>query len=220
MDFDSNSSSSSSSGVFEYMVNDYAEWNESITQRQRREYVLRDLEDVDSRLYNYYFSPKPLYNGAMFHRRFRIHKHVFQRIVTKLSENDVCFQQRHDSTGRLGASALTKCTAAMRMLAYGLAADAVDEYLKIAASIARECLGHFVEGVISNFGQEYLRRETSKDVERLLCESNARGFPGMLGSIDCMHWEWKNCPRAWKGMYQGRSKTATIILKAVASQDL
>ncbi|XP_056685496.1 uncharacterized protein [Spinacia oleracea] len=35
-----------------------------------------------------------------------------------------------------------------------------------------------------------------------------------------MHWEWKNYPRAWKGMYQGRSKTSTIILEVVASQDL
>ncbi|XP_074352313.1 uncharacterized protein LOC141691473 [Apium graveolens] len=29
----------------------------------------------------------------------------------------------------------------------------------------------------------------------------ARAFSGMMGSIDCMHWQWKNYPKAWKGMF-------------------
>uniref|UniRef100_A0A0D3DQ40 DDE Tnp4 domain-containing protein n=1 Tax=Brassica oleracea var. oleracea TaxID=109376 RepID=A0A0D3DQ40_BRAOL len=39
-------------------------------------------------------------------------------------------------------------------------------------------------------------------------------------SIDCMHWEWKNCPMAWKGQFTRGSGKPAIVLEAVASQDL
>lgn len=42
----------------------------------------------------------------------------------------------------------------------------------------------------------------------------------MLGSLDCMHWEWKNCPKAHHGSYKGKEKKPTIALEAVASYDL
>jgi len=40
----------------------------------------------------------------------------------------------------------------MRMLAYGIAADCVDEYLKIGESTALECLKIFYAGVVQTFG--------------------------------------------------------------------
>uniref|UniRef100_A0A0D3DQQ1 DDE Tnp4 domain-containing protein n=1 Tax=Brassica oleracea var. oleracea TaxID=109376 RepID=A0A0D3DQQ1_BRAOL len=66
----------------------------------------------------------------------------------------------------------------------------------------------------------YLRRPTAADLQRLLDIGEHRGFPGMIGSIDCMHWEWKNCPTAWKGQYARGSGKPTIVLEAVASYDL
>nr|GEX92940.1 protein ALP1-like [Tanacetum cinerariifolium] len=43
----------------------------------------------------------------------------------------------------------------------------------------------------------------------------------MLGSIDFMHWEWKNCPVSWQEKYgRGDKKNITIMLEAVASHDL
>ena len=106
------------------------------------------------------------------------------------------------------------------MLAYGSRLDAVDEYLRLGAITARLCVENFVEAIINFFGDEYLRRPTPADLQRLLHIGELRGFPGMIGSIDCMHWEWKNCPTAWKGQYTRGSGKPTIVLEAVASADL
>ncbi|CAN0905751.1 hypothetical protein LINGRAHAP2_LOCUS23851 [Linum grandiflorum] len=62
-------------------------------------------------------------------------------------------------------------------------------------------------------------RMLAYDLRRLLDHSSCRGFPGMIGSIDCMHWEWKNCPTAWAGQYTGYKKKPTIVLEVVASYD-
>ncbi|KAL6205172.1 hypothetical protein ACLB2K_022434 [Fragaria x ananassa] len=106
------------------------------------------------------------------------------------------------------------------MLAYGTSADQVDEYLRIGESTAIVSLKRFVKAVVEIFGDEYLRSPNNDDIARLLTMGEQRGFRGMLGSIDCMHWKWKNCPKAWHGMYSGHIYEPTIILEAVASYNL
>ncbi|XP_048595740.1 putative nuclease HARBI1 isoform X1 [Brassica napus] len=156
----------------------------------------------------------------MFRRRFRMNKPLFLRIVDRLSNEVPYFQQRRNAHGRYGLTALQKCTAAIRILAYGQSGDMYDEYLRLGESTSRLCLENFTNGIINLFGNEYLRRPTPEDLQRLLDLGEARGFPGMIGSIDCMHWQWKNCPTAWKGQYTRGSGKPTIVLEAVASQDL
>jgi hypothetical protein len=70
-------------------------------------------------------------------------RHVFIRILNAVQSMDNYFQQREDCTGLLGLSALQKVVATMRILAYGLPLDAVDEYVQIGTSTAREALNHF-----------------------------------------------------------------------------
>ncbi|KAK3183108.1 hypothetical protein Dsin_030394 [Dipteronia sinensis] len=72
--------------------------------------------------------------------------------------------------------------------------------------------------VIAIFGEEYLRSPNSDNITRLLATGEQRGFPCMLGSIDCMHWKWKNCPSMWAGMYSGHVHEPTIILEVVVSE--
>ena len=42
----------------------------------------------------------------------------------------------------------------------------------------------------------------------------------MGGSVNCMHFKWKNCPKAWAGQFQDKEDLPTIVLKAIVSQDL
>ncbi|XP_071709395.1 uncharacterized protein [Rutidosis leptorrhynchoides] len=69
---------------------------------------------------------------------------------------------------------------------------------------------------------QYMRKPTPQDVARLVsAHAELHGFPGMLGSLDCMHWAWKNCPYKYKGHYtRGDHGYPTIMLEAVASYDL
>ncbi|KAI4992431.1 hypothetical protein ZWY2020_051848 [Hordeum vulgare] len=155
----------------------------------------------------------------MFRTRFRMNKNLFLRIVNALGQWSPYFTYRANCSGRIGLSPLQKCTAAMRMLAYGTPADALDEYLKIGKSTSLECMDKFARGVIAVFGGEYLRRPTQEDIERLLQVNESHGFPGMLGSIDCMHWRWEKCPLAWRGQFtRGDYGVPTMIL--AASQDI
>ncbi|KAG8047006.1 hypothetical protein GUJ93_ZPchr0008g12161 [Zizania palustris] len=163
--------------------------------------VDRNREAGHWRLYNDYFSEEPTYGPIYFMRRFRMRRSLFLRIMHVVEAHDDYFVQKRNAAGKLGLSCLQKITAAFRMLAYGVAADVIDDYVRIGESTSIESLKRMVKSICEVFGDEYLRIPNENDIIRLLAAGEERGFPGMLGSIDCMHWRWKNCPTAWQGSH-------------------
>ncbi|XP_059636223.1 uncharacterized protein LOC132278457 [Cornus florida] len=110
-------------------------------------------------------------------------------------------------------------TTVVRILAYSYTTDHYDEYIKIGESTAIKCLV-FCNVIVAVYAKEYMHPPNEADIARLLEEEEQRGFPSMLGFIDCMHWEWKNCPVEWHDTYRGRWDKNTFILEAVVSPDL
>ena len=106
------------------------------------------------------------------------------------------------------------------MLVYGVSGDLINEYVRIGETTTLKSLKKFVTAVIDVFSEEYLRKPNNEDITRLLAQGKRRSFPGMLGSIHCMHWKWKNYPSAWKDQYCGHIRESNIILEGVASYDL
>ncbi|KAL6294425.1 hypothetical protein ACE6H2_002567 [Prunus campanulata] len=82
------------------------------------------------------------------------------------------------------------------ILVYGAAAGRVDEIARMGKSTILESFVRFYEAIKTLYTRDYLRKLTARDLQRLLQKAEARGFPGVIGSIDCMHWQWKNCPTA------------------------
>src|ERR1044072_8135517 len=80
---------------------------------KRRTMVDRSHEEGHNRLFNDYFSENPVYTDVQFRRRFRMHRHVFFRIVDALGNHDEYFQMRVDATGKMGLSQLHKCMSAI-----------------------------------------------------------------------------------------------------------
>ncbi|GJU64346.1 ALP1-like protein isoform X1 [Tanacetum coccineum] len=111
----------------------------------------------------------------------------------KYPEENFRRRKGYDATDRASIGPILKCTSAIRQLAYDTAPDAFDEYLP-----------------------------SLEDIEKTYAlQEEKHGLSRMLGSIDCMHWDWKNCPKALHGQFKRKDhKYPTLMLEAVADQKL
>ncbi|XP_038699687.1 uncharacterized protein LOC119996983 [Tripterygium wilfordii] len=171
----------------------------------QRTFIRRDRAKAHNDLVMKYFAPDCIFPPRMFHRRFRMRRELLHNIIIDLEESQPYFRLKYDCVGRPGFSSIQKMTAALRVLAYGSPIDREDDALMIAQITAIDT---------------YLQAPNEADLARLLAENEARGFPDMIGSLDCMHWEWHNCPTAWHGQFVGHTGRLTLILEAVASMNL
>jgi len=160
----------------------------------------RDQKEGHIRLYKDYFHPTdPVFKEKAFRRRYRMSRELFLQILNGMTEYDNYFEVKYDCTGKTGFSSYQKCSAAIQQLAYGVPGDLLDDYMRMSESTCHESMYRCCGAAIAVFGKDYLRESNTKDTGCILSINERRGFSGMLGSINCMHWQWKNCPFGWQG---------------------
>ncbi|DBA01399.1 TPA: hypothetical protein N0F65_007296, partial [Lagenidium giganteum] len=101
-----------------------------------------------------------------------------------------------DALGVVGHSREQKLTAALRILAYGTASDATDEYCRIGASTAKCVMKEFCRAVIDGFSSQFLRPPSAPELIEI-CRLNSL-----------------------QGQFKGRYKKPSVVIEAVATQDL
>jgi len=173
--------------------------------------ILRDYFGLDG-------SP-PVYEDADFERRFWVPRSVFLRIYHAVKGRPF-FAQRINATGKPQAHPLQKVVAAFRVIAYGETPDRADEYVRLSAPTIAMSVRELLRFIVDEFGPEYLRPPAPAELERILERNAQRGLPGCMGSLDCSHWEWSNCPKAFAGMYQTRHGKRSVVMETVCDVDL
>ena len=129
----------------------------------------RNRERGHLMLYDDYFQPKPLFPPRLFWHRFRMCKRLFNRIWEGVTEYDDYFKCKYDCTGKVGFSSYQKCTTAIRMLAYGVPGDLVDEYVRYLSGGIVHTLSSCGSGVWS----------------RVLAATKCRGYSLVVGDQCC-----------------------------------
>jgi hypothetical protein len=79
---------------------------------------------------------------------------LFLDIVYAVRHFGNYFICKKDCTGMVSFSSLQKCTAALRMLAYGAPGDSQDDYIRMVESTAMECMSRFCRAVVLVFGSD------------------------------------------------------------------
>ncbi|XP_008345149.2 uncharacterized protein [Malus domestica] len=166
-----------------------------------------------------YFIERSRFPAHDFWKRFRMRREHFESILNAVINHDHYFARRLDAAGRQGLSPHQNLTSAFRMLVNGCSINSTDEYCRLAKSTAIENLKRFYKTIEGIYGATYLHNPNREDLKRLLRKVDKKGFPSMIGSLDCMHWEWKNYPTGWASQFNGCHNKLTIVLEVVASYD-
>ena len=185
-----------------------------------RRIVPRNFVGAYFQVLHHYFVPHPLYTNVHFCRRFRVSRTIFDRIYDACVEHPY-FEHRCNAAGRWGIHPLVKITAVFRQFAYGSSADELDEHFQISDTTLDATKEFFCDAVIAKFEDTYLPRISPTIAMNVIQKHEQIGWPGLLGSLDCSHWEWARCPKSMHGEFKkGTKKHPSIVYECVADCNL
>ena len=163
-----------------------------------------------------YTGPAVLFPDHQFVRQFRIEPQRFQRLFMDVGRSGIPYYiNRVDAKGQDGASMEARLLLPLKTIAYGVPSYCFQDYFQMSETMCETCMDQFDAMLTQLYKEEYLRCPTEEDVKSIVRLHKAiHKIDGMLGSLDCMHTAWKNCPVAWQGSFKGAKKIPTLVLEA------
>jgi len=109
----------------------------------------------------------PICDDRDFEMRFRVPRAVFRRIYLAVKDKPF-FQQRIYATGKLQAHPLQKVVEALRLIAYGEAADPADKYVRLSRTVIAKSTKLLMEFIFKRWGPTFLRRPNQTKLNTIM----------------------------------------------------
>jgi hypothetical protein len=167
-----------------------------------------------------YLGDDPLL-GAEFQLMFRLSRGRFQLLTKNVMASNISFVKSTSSDG-LRQSILGACLLLpLKTLAHGVPPHIFIDYFQMSQQYSRECCKKFDKAMKQIYMKKFLRLPTETDLKNIAkLHQSVHSVDGLLGSLDCTHAFWKNCPKPWQGSCKGKELKPLIVLEAVAGYGL
>ena len=130
----------------------------------------RNLMAQETMLRKMYFDIEPIYDEAMFARRFRVNRCIFDTVLADLIREEPVFRQQIDALGKPGPSPLLKVTIMFRILAYGDCFDRSDKTRGMSESSAHKLFHIFTKRMVEIYEEKFLSLPTQEQVDNYLVQ--------------------------------------------------
>ena len=155
---------------------------------------------------------------------YHVTKDIFQKLEEELPFHNAFFHPIRDAiTTRRPINPHLKMICALKCLFLGGSAIKDVSYLQMSQSTAGKCLVQICTTLAGNssFREVYLRHMNALDVKRVTeMHKRVTGNDGIIGALDCMHVEWKNCPYSHQGVNKRGKNKPSLILEGMADYNL
>ena len=161
-------------------------------------FMQRNLTDLNSR------------DGKNFRLRFTVPFQVFQQLLVYA---EAWFPQKeYDVCGRETTPIFLKLLGTLRMLGKGCSWDLLYELSGVSAEVHRRWTHKFLEKFSNELYPVYVHGpRNAGELAQVTNLYAVSGFPGCVGSTDCVHIRWDMCPAPWVSNFRnGKHSYASI----------
>ena len=149
-------------------------------------------------------------DGKTFRNRFTVPFQLFQELL--LMANAWFPQRLSDAYGKEVSPIELKLLGTLRILGKGCSWDLLYELSGVSAEVHRRWTLAFIARFAKEMYPSYVHGpRNNSEMESVSGLYAASGFPGCIGSTDCVHIRWEKCPSVEATTYRNGKHTFTSI---------